>query len=128
MADILAETVNQEHCLMVNRNAGSGTRVLLDQLLAEHRGENAEPAGYQNQTRSHNAVAAAVAQERADWGMAIEQAAQRYDLAFIPCRDEQFDFVVPKRRLARQPVKAFLNLLGEPATREQLRAMGFSLG
>ena len=49
--------------LMVNRNAGSGTRVLIDRLLA-----GARPPGYANQPKSHNAVAAAIAQERADWG------------------------------------------------------------
>ena len=59
------------NCLMVNRNAGAGTRVLIDQLLA-----GARPAGYSNQPRSHNAVAAAVAQGRADWGIAIESVAQ----------------------------------------------------
>lgn len=127
IAEILSGTMREERCLMVNRNAGSGTRVLIDQLLAEAAGEGAEPAGYQNQTRSHNAVAAAVAQERADWGMAIEQAAQRYDLGFVPCRDEQFDFVIPRSRLDREPVRAFLQLLGETETREQLTAMGFEL-
>ena len=54
------------NCLMVNRNAGAGTRVLIDKLLDGKR-----PPGYSNQPRSHNAVAAAVAQGRADWGVAI---------------------------------------------------------
>ena len=54
-------------CLMVNRNAGSGTRILTDRLLA-----GAQPPGYWAQPKSHNAVAVAVAQNRADWGIAIE--------------------------------------------------------
>ena len=57
--------------LMVNRNAGAGTRVLIDKLLA-----GARPPGYANQPKSHNAVAAAIAQGRADWGVAIEPVAQ----------------------------------------------------
>ena len=57
--------------LMVNRNAGSGTRVLVDNLLDGRR-----PPGYANQPKSHNAVAAAVAQGRADWGVAIEPVAK----------------------------------------------------
>ncbi len=61
---------------MVNRNAGSGTRVLVDGLL-----RGARPAGYANQPRSHNAVAAAIAQNRADWGVAIEPVARMYGLA-----------------------------------------------
>ena len=60
---------------MVNRNAGAGTRVLIDKLLA-----GARPPGYSNQPRSHNAVAAAVAQGRADWGVAIEPVARLYGL------------------------------------------------
>ena len=59
--------------LMVNRNAGSGTRFLIDRLLA-----GARPAGYGNQPRSHNAVAAAVARGRADWGVAIQSVARLY--------------------------------------------------
>ena len=52
--------------MMVNRNQGAGTRILIDQLLGPAR-----PDGYWNQPRSHNAVAAAVAQKRADWGVTI---------------------------------------------------------
>ena len=53
-------------CIMVNRNQGAGTRILIDRLLGAAR-----PDGYWNQPRSHNAVAAAVTQGRADWGMTI---------------------------------------------------------
>src|SRR5215469_1150592 len=65
--------------LMVNRNAGSGTRVLVDNLL-----RGAKPAGYANQPRSHNAIAAAIAQYRADWGLAIAPVARLYGLGFLP--------------------------------------------
>ena len=64
-------------CLMVNRNQGSGTRILIDELLA-----GARPSGYAMQPTNHNAVAAAVAQKRADWGVAIESVADRLQLAF----------------------------------------------
>ena len=78
-------------CLMVNRNAGSGTRILTDRLLA-----GAKPSGYWSQPKSHNAVAVAVAQNRADWGVAIESVARQYGLGFIPLQDEHYDFIVPK--------------------------------
>ena len=68
-------------CVMVNRNAGSGTRIIIDKLLGEHR-----PSGYGTQTKSHNAVAAAVSQGRADWGVAIDTVARQYGLGFIPFR------------------------------------------
>ena len=69
--DALKAALADPTALMVNRNAGSGTRVLVDKLLA-----GARPAGYANQPKSHNAVAAAIAQSRADWGVAIEPVAQ----------------------------------------------------
>jgi putative molybdopterin biosynthesis protein len=106
---------------MVNRNSGSGTRVLIDELLAGKR-----PDGYSYQPRSHQAVAAAVAQGRADWGMTIETAARHAGLRFRPLREEHYDFAVPRQRLERPAVRAFLELLAEGGeVRRDLAAMGF---
>jgi putative molybdopterin biosynthesis protein len=109
-------------CLMVNRNAGSGTRILTDRLLG-----GAKPPGYWSQPKSHNAVAVAVAQNRADWGIAIETVARQYGLGFIPAQDEHYDFVIPKSRLARPAVERFRAVLEDPATRDALTALGFRL-
>ncbi len=105
---------------MVNRNQGSGTRILIDQLLA-----GARPTGYAVQASNHNAVAAAVAQGRADWGMAIESVAQANGLGFVPYQDEQYDFVIPKTRQERPAVKAFAALLAEQSTIERFAEFGF---
>jgi putative molybdopterin biosynthesis protein len=105
---------------MVNRNAGSGTRILIDRLLTGR-----QPPGYAVQPRSHHAVAAAVAQGRADWGVAIEWVARQAGLGFLPLEEEQYDFVAPQARLDRPAVVAFRRLLAEPPTRDQLRQMGF---
>jgi putative molybdopterin biosynthesis protein len=106
-------------CIMVNRNAGAGTRVLIDQLLA-----GARPTGYGNQPRSHNAVAAAVAQNRADWGIAIEPVARLYGLGFLALSPEHYDFLLNESRRARPAVQAFLAALADPAVRERIRAIG----
>lgn len=106
-------------CLMVNRNAGSGTRLLIDRLLAGVR-----PAGYANQPRSHNAVAAAVAQGRADWGVAIETVASLYGLGFLPIVPEHYDFLLVEARRSRPAVQAFLAALRAPAVRGRIRALG----
>jgi putative molybdopterin biosynthesis protein len=106
-------------CLMVNRNAGSGTRVLIDQLLS-----GARPAGYGNQPRSHNAVAAAVSQGRADWGVAIASVARLYDLGFLPLAPERYDFLLVESRRKRPAVLAFLAALREPEVREKIAALG----
>ena len=89
-------------CLMVSQNRGSGTRVLIDGLLAGRR-----PPGHAVEVRSHNAVAAAVSQNRADWGLAIEPVAQAYGLAFLPVRAEQYDFAIPADRWDRPAVASF---------------------
>ena len=116
----LAAATADPGCTMVNRNAGSGTRILIDRLL-----EGTRPPGYGLQTKSHNAVAVAVAQQRADWGLAIDTVARQYGLGFIPVQEERYDFVVPRARRERAPVQAFVQLLQSDAAQEALRRLGF---
>jgi putative molybdopterin biosynthesis protein len=120
LEEAVAAALAAPDCLMVNRNAGSGTRILTDQLLA-----GAKPPGYWSQPKSHNAVAAAVAQNRADWGIAIETVARQYGLGFIPVQDEHYDFAAPIARLERPAVQRFRALLADPSVREALGALGF---
>jgi putative molybdopterin biosynthesis protein len=108
-------------CIMVNRNAGAGTRILIDQLLGAAR-----PAGYGNQPRSHNAVAAAVAQGRADWGVAIQSVAAMYGLGFLQLSPENYDFLLVESRRERPAVAAFLAALADPAVRAQISALGMT--
>src|SRR5262245_16196464 len=105
--------------LVVNRNVGSGTRVLMESLL-----DGARPPGYANQPKSHNAVAAAIAQGRADWGLAIEPVAKLYGLGFLPVAPEHYDFLVADARRSRPAVQAFIDVLRDEATRERIRALG----
>jgi len=104
---------------MANRNAGAGTRVLIDRLLAGKR-----PPGYSNQPRSHNAVAAAIAQQRADWGVVIAPVAELYGLGFLPIAPEDYDFLVVESRQSRPGVQAFLAALRDEAVRAKIRALG----
>jgi putative molybdopterin biosynthesis protein len=119
-AGAIAMASGDPQCLMVNRNAGSGTRLLTDRLLA-----GAKPTGYAYQTRSHNAVAVAVVQHRADWGVAIETVARRYGLGFLPLQAEHYDFVIPVQRFSRPPVQRFVSLLEDPGVRDSLASLGF---
>ena len=104
---------------MINRNRGSGTRILLDRLLADQR-----PAGFFQEAKSHNSVAAAIAQKRADWGIAIRSVAEDLGLGFFPIQDEEYDFILPKNRLERPEVIQFLSLLGETKIQENLIKLG----
>jgi putative molybdopterin biosynthesis protein len=118
-AEAIKAAVADAACLMVNRNAGAGTRVLVDRLLG-----GARPAGYSNQPRSHNAVAAAVSQGRADWGIAIEPVARLYGLDFLPIAPEDYDFLLVESRRHRPPVQAFLAALRDQKTRQRIRDLG----
>jgi putative molybdopterin biosynthesis protein len=118
--DALRNALSDADCVLCNRNRGSGTRILLDQLL-----QGATPPGYYAEAKSHNAVAAAVAQGRADWGMAIANVAASEGLGFLSVRDELYDFVVPASRASRGPIRAFAELLTAFQTRQALGKMGF---
>jgi putative molybdopterin biosynthesis protein len=107
-------------CIMVNRNQGAGTRILIDRLLGDAR-----PDGYWNQPRSHNAVAAAVAQHRADWGVTIAPVAHASGLGFIPLTEEHYDFALVTARKQRPSVQAFLQALASEQSRAALTQAGF---
>jgi putative molybdopterin biosynthesis protein len=117
--EAIAGAIDDASCVMVNRNHGSGTRVLIDRLLGGVR-----PSGYAIQPRNHNAVAAAVKQGRADWGVTLDTIARQAGLGFLPVQAEQYDFIVPKSRSRRAGVVAFRTLLQQQSTREALMQLG----
>jgi putative molybdopterin biosynthesis protein len=119
--DVVRAALADPTCIMVNRNQGAGTRILIDRLLGEAR-----PDGYWNQPRSHNAVAAAVAQHRADWGMTIAPVAHAADLGFIPLAEEHYDFALVTARKQRPAVQAFFDALASDEARAALTQAGFS--
>ena len=118
--DAVRAALKDPSCLMVNRNQGAGTRILIDRLLGQAR-----PEGYWNQPRSHNAVAAAVAQNRADWGMTIAPVARAAGLGFIPFAEEHYDFALVTSRQQRPAVQAFLAALASSKVRNALAQAGF---
>jgi putative molybdopterin biosynthesis protein len=120
LADFLAAVQAVGH-RMVNRNPGSGTRVLIDRLLSGLR-----PDGYTNQPRTHHAVAAAVAQGRADWGVTLDMIAAAAGLRFLFVQEERFDLTVPDARRSRPAVDALAGLLADRGVRVRLGEMGFS--
>ncbi len=118
--DAVAAALADPDCLMVNRNQGAGTRILIDRLLG-----TARPDGYWNQPKSHNAVAAAVVQGRADWGVTIAPVAKAAGLGFLPLAEESYDFALVTARRDRPAVQAFLAALASPAARAALEEAGF---
>lgn len=104
----------------INRNKGSGTRLLVDRhlsQLASSRGTDLETIskkiqGYDYEAKSHSAVGAAVKNDRADAGFGIRTVAEVPGLDFIKLDDEKYDFLIAKERLNKKSVKTFIELVG----------------
>ena len=113
----------------VNRALGTGTRVLLDELLG-HMGIDASAVpGYEHTEPSHAAVAQAVASGAADAGLGIEAAARSRGLDFVPLLDEDYYLVCLKAALDKPPVQALRDVLRTEAWQRQLAALpGYTPG
>ena len=79
----------------VNRQKGSGTRILADYLCMRENVDTASVYGYDREELTHTSVAAQIASGSADVGMGIYSAAKLYDLDFIPICIEEYDLIVP---------------------------------
>ncbi|HEY3047756.1 MAG TPA: substrate-binding domain-containing protein [Polaromonas sp.] len=95
----------------VNRAEGTGTRVLLDELLGQANMRPSDIQGYQTQEPSHTAVAQAIASNAADAGLGIEAAAREKGLGFVPLAQERYHLVCLKSELPAPQVQALLKEL-----------------
>lgn len=109
----------------VNRERGSGARVLLDEKLRQLDIDRDNIAGYEREEASHLAVASCVARGEADVGLGIEKAAMQVkELEFIPLQEERYDIVIRREDADKQQFRALLAILRSPAFRNELRGMG----
>lgn len=108
----------------VNRQRGSGTRVLLDYKLKELGIEPAQIAGYEREEYTHLGVAAAVAGGRANTGLGILSAARAMGLEFVPLVNEQYDLVIPAEFYGGDLVKPLLDLIRSAEFRSEVEALG----
>ena len=104
----------------VNRGLGAGTRVLLDELLAQSRLSAKDIDGYERTEPSHAAVAQAIASGSADAGLGIESAARVRGLDFVPLVREDYYLVCLKSALDQPPVQALLRTLQGAAWQARL--------
>lgn len=120
--------LSAQRLTIVNRQPGSGTRVLFDRLLARAGIAGESIAGYSNEEFTHAAVAATVASGRADAGFGIRAAAAQFGLGFVPVATEHYLFACARRALDTPPVVAFRALLGSRATRAVVQPLpGYAL-
>ncbi|MCD6381344.1 MAG: molybdopterin biosynthesis protein, partial [Candidatus Odinarchaeota archaeon] len=114
---------------IVNRNPGSGTRILTDMVLkkiCERTDVDFETLkgrikGYHTQAKSHNAVAASIKQGKADFGFGISTVAHIYGLRFIKVRNENYDFIVRREDLEKEYIQEFIDTLKSEEFKEEVK-------
>jgi putative molybdopterin biosynthesis protein len=108
---------------LLNREPGSGSRMLLDERLAAAGVPASAVAGYDTAARGHLAVGEAIAAGLADAGVGIRAAGAAYGLEVIPLRTERYELIVPDHLLDLPAVGALLDLLGRPGIRAQVESL-----
>jgi len=130
LGDIIGKDI-----IFVNRNRGSGTRMLIDMELSKAAvargidfGSIAKYVrGYRWEAKTHSAVGAAISQGRADAGVGVKSVAVSYGLDFIPMSDEEYDFIVNPSSAEKPAVVAFKDCLRSEAFRRAITALpGYS--
>ena len=120
-----AADLSQETLILVNREEGSGARLLLDQRLRASGVEPSQVRGYDHIVATHFEVARAIAERQADVGVGIRSAAQHFELDFVPLQAARYDLVVPKTYLKFHPTLAHLfETLVSRAFRNEIGALG----
>ena len=112
------------NCRYVNRQLGSGTRILCDYLLKENGIDKKDVEGYRNEEFTHTAVAALIASGNADCGLGIYSAAKMYDLDFIEICTEEYDILIDEKAYENEQVQTFLNMIKSEKFKERLKEMG----
>ena len=108
----------------INRQSGSGTRMLLDYELRRRSIAPDNIAGYHRELYTHHAVAAAIAGGGADAGLGILAAARALGLDFVPLAEERYDLAIRGDGLASTPVRELLEVLASPEFRAAVEALG----
>ena len=108
----------------INRQGGSGTRILLDYKLGQLGMVPADIAGYDNEEYTHMSVAVAVLSGRADTGLGIYAAAKALDLDFIPVVTEEYDLVIPDRFFHGENVQILLETIKTDSFKNRVHSLG----
>jgi len=118
------EDLMRDEVSFVNRQTGSGTRILLDWRLRELGINSARIKGYEREEYTHMAVAVDVLSGTADVGMGIHAAAQALALDFIPVTTERYDLVIPADHYDNSLVQELLEVIGSKEFKEQVMVLG----
>jgi molybdate-binding protein len=120
--------VARKHARFVNRQKGAGTRTLVDRMLREASLSPEQVEGYGTEEYTHLAVAATVATGRADAGLGVRAAAERFDLDFVPLVEEHYWLAAREQTLATAAAQQLLRALsGKPLSRLARGLAGYQL-
>ena len=108
----------------VNRQKGSGTRILADWLCRTEQVDPDRVYGWEREETTHNAVAVQIAGDSADAGMGIYSAAKLYGLDFLPVCVEEYDLLIPETAWNTGMVRRLILILKSPEFRARIKAMG----
>ncbi|MBE3594427.1 MAG: molybdopterin biosynthesis protein [Candidatus Carbobacillus altaicus] len=114
----------QENLIFINRQRGSGTRILLDSWLKKEGIEASKIYGYTQEAVSHLAVAAQVASGEADVGLGILSAARAFDLDFIPLAEESYALLFDRSFAESWRGLELLNVIRSDAFKQAVHALG----
>jgi molybdate transport repressor ModE-like protein len=115
--------VAERNLRFVNRQRGSGTRLLIDQMIADERIDAAALEGFGNEEFTHPAVAATVASGGADAGFGLRAAAAEYGLAFVPLVRERYFLAVRAKDAVKPPFIRLLDALTSPVFARRVRRL-----
>lgn len=118
------EDLAREEVCFINRQAGSGTRILLDHTLGKLGIAPESIRGYEHEEYTHMAVAVDVLSGAADCGVGIYAAAKALDLDFIPMAREQYDLIILSSMMEQENVRVLMETIGSRAFRDRVLALG----
>lgn len=116
--------LNQKHVTIINREKGSGARILLDEQLRIHNITSNNIKGYHREESNHLSVASAVSAGTADVGIGIEKAAKIVGVDFIPLTTERYDIVMLKDPNNEKLISAVKNILSSQQFQLEINAIG----
>lgn len=118
---------SRDELRMINREQGSGARVLLDEQLRLHRISKEQIRGYEDEESSHLGVAGVVAKGEIDIGVGIEKVAAFAGIDFIPLITESYDLVILKTRQNTELLRAVQAIISSSQFKEELASIGYDV-
>lgn len=118
------EDLARKDIRFINRQSGSGTRVLLDYQLKKLGLNSRDITGYENDEFTHMAVAVAVLSGTVDAGLGIFAASKALDLEFIPVITERYDLIIPETHYQTKNIRILLETINSESFKKRVRALG----